>query len=103
MGKINKSIRFIGEVVALSTEVLLKTSSKAIEKINKGKSTDKSNELYKLGENLSDNIVKKSKKAGDFIEEVSKEAFSKETKIYGDAKYIYDEDKIINTDFNIEE
>lgn len=103
MGKFNKSIRFIGEVVALSTEMVLKTSSKLIEKINKGKTTDKSIELYKLGENLSDNIVKNSKKVGDFCEEISKEAFKKETKIYGNAKYIYDEDKIINTDFNIEE
>lgn len=103
MGKVNKSIRLIGEVVALSTEKLLKTSSKIIEKVNSGKSSHKSNELYKLGEELSDNIIKSSKKLGDFCEEVSKDAFTKETRIYGDAKYIYDEDKIINSNFNIEE
>lgn len=105
MGKINKTIRFLGEVVALTTEKTLKCGSKILIKNSntENKINYKETKLYRASDTVSDKIIEKSKKIGEFCDTLSKEAFLKETKIYGNAKYIYKEEAFVDGDFSIEE
>lgn len=105
MGKINKTIRFLGEIGALTTEKTLKCGSKIIIKNYnpENKINYKEINLYRFSDTLSDKIIEKSKKIGEFCHTLSKEAFVKETKIYGSAKYIYEEEAFVDGDFSIEE
>lgn len=104
MGKVNKTIRLLGEVVALTTEKTLKVGSKILTKMSKEKENNsKAIKIYKFSDELSDKIIKETKILGEFCEEVSKEAFKSETKIYGDTEYIYDKETIVKSDFTIED
>ncbi|SHK65981.1 hypothetical protein SAMN02745163_04226 [Clostridium cavendishii DSM 21758] len=105
MGKINKSIRFIGEVIALTTEKSIKGSSKIIIK-TLGENVvikEKMDETYKFGDDLSDRIIEKTKKIANLCDDIANEAFTSKTNVYGDTRYIYEEDKIINSNFEVEE
>ncbi|GIM29624.1 hypothetical protein CPJCM30710_22900 [Clostridium polyendosporum] len=116
---VGKIIKFVGELVAFSTENAIKGTGNITSKINnklgrklKGKQililTDKtsnkvSNKILKITRNTSENCDKFLEKASLSVKVIKLKAFEKEVRIYGESKKFYDEECIVPAKFTVKE
>lgn len=121
MIKVGKVCTFIGEVVGLSTEVIVKGSGITINSISNNLSASKTCKIkknkveasaFKIGNKISNSIVQSVKKnekeidlkVDEIVEKIKTtkdSAYATKTTIIGDEEYLYGKGNILEEDYEI--